>query len=81
MTTADALILTMPDEEASLRACIMAREQAPAIFIAMQTNHVSNAMHAVKGGADHVTIEEIVTAESTQRAVMLKLVGGDVGCN
>ncbi len=76
VTGADALILTIPDEESSLRACSQVRQAAPDIFIAIRTNHVSNAMRARQAGADHVTIEEIITAESMQQAVMRKLVAG-----
>jgi Trk K+ transport system NAD-binding subunit len=66
---ADALILTIPDEEAAMEACKEARRLVPKIFIAVRTNHVSNAMRATQAGADHVTIEEVVTAHAMQQAV------------
>ena len=72
---ADALIITIPNEDAAVAACSTARRIAPDLFIAVRTHHMSNAMRATRAGADHVTIQEIVTAESMQQAVMAKLVG------
>ena len=74
---AAALILTIPDEQASFRACAEARRVKPGIFIAVRTNHVSGAMRAKQQGADHVTVQEVVTAESMRQAVRLHLVGDD----
>ena len=71
---ADALILTVPDEQASLKACTEARKVSPRIFIAVRSNHLSGAMTMKSAGADHVTIEEIITAESMQQAVLARLV-------
>lgn len=70
---ADALILTVPDEEAVLRACEAARRIRPDIFIAARTNFLSKGMLASRMGADHVTIEELATAESMQKEVMHRL--------
>lgn len=61
---ADAVILTMPDEEAVLRACQTVRSMNAGAFIAARTNFLSKGMAATRLGADHVTIEEIATAES-----------------
>ena len=73
VSLADALILTIPDEEAAVRACAVARKLAPRIFIAARTNHVSQGMVASQAGADEVIVEEVVTADAMQRAVMRKL--------
>ena len=73
--TAHALILTIPDEEASLSACRRVRHMAPDIFIAVRANHISNGMRATKMGADHVAVQEVITAQSMQEAVMARLVG------
>ena len=73
--SAHAFILTIPDEEASLNACRQVRRMAPDIFIAVRTNHISNAMRATRQGADHVTIEEVITAQSMQEAVIARLMG------
>lgn len=67
---ADAIILTVPDEESVIRACAVARELAPDIFISARTNHVSKAMLATQAGADQVTVEEIITARAMQEGVI-----------
>ena len=76
IASADALILTIPDEEASIRACRTARRLAPKVFIAIRIHHLSNAMQATQAGADHVTVQELVTADAMQQAVMRQLDGG-----
>ncbi|HRJ49688.1 MAG: cation:proton antiporter [Phycisphaeraceae bacterium] len=62
--TADALVITVPDEMAVMRACQVARSLAPEIFIATRTTYLSQAIKARQLGADSVVVEEIVTAES-----------------
>ncbi|MEX0886584.1 MAG: NAD(P)-binding protein [Phycisphaeraceae bacterium] len=71
---AQALILTIPDEEAAVAACRVARELNPGIFIAARTNFLSKGLLATQAGADEVVVEEVVTAEAMQRAVMGYLV-------
>ncbi len=70
---ADAVILTIPDEEAVLRACQLVRSMNPAAFIAVRTNYLSKGMLATSLGADHVTVEEIATAESMAWEVTKRL--------
>jgi CPA2 family monovalent cation:H+ antiporter-2 len=60
---ADAVIITIPDEEAVLRACAVARKMAPKVFIAVRTSFFSKAMLATEAGADLVTVEEWATAQ------------------
>ncbi len=60
---ADAVIITIPDEEAVLRACAIVRKMAPKVFIAVRTNFFSKAMLATEAGADLVTVEEWATAQ------------------
>lgn len=67
---ADALILAIPNEDDALRACTLARQLAPHIFIAARTNFVSKGLLARQAGADYVVVEEVVTAQAMQRAVM-----------
>ncbi len=66
---AEALILTIPDEEAALKACETARLLAPNIFIAARTNYLSKGLLIAQAGADKVVIEEVVTAEAMRDAV------------
>jgi len=70
---AEAVILTVPDEEATLRACRVIRAMAPEVFIATRTNFLSRAIQAQELGADHVVVEEIATAEAMQREVITKI--------
>lgn len=70
---ADAVVLTIPDEDAVLRACQSIRRLAPGAFIAARTNYLSQAFRAAQLGADHVTIEEVVTAQVMEREVLAKL--------
>lgn len=67
---AAALVVTVPDQEAAVRACAVARSLEPDLFIAARTSILSQGMLASRAGADHVTIEEVATAESMQKAVV-----------
>ena len=80
---ADAVILTMPDEEAMLRACRVVRSIRPDIFVAARANALSRALQAMQLGADHAVVEEMVTAEAMASQVLLKvrqrIAGEDTG--
>jgi CPA2 family monovalent cation:H+ antiporter-2 len=67
---ADAIILTIPDDEATLRACHAIRELAPHVFIAARTNFLSGKFTAMALGADVVTVEEVATAQTMEREVL-----------
>lgn len=66
---ADALILTIPDEEAVLSSCRVARQMNPQIFIVARTNVVSKGFLAKGLGADVAVIEELAAAEAMERIV------------
>jgi len=66
----DALILTIPDDEAVTRACVAARRLAPQVFIAARMGVVSHLDMAREAGADHVTVDELAAAEAMVSAVM-----------
>jgi CPA2 family monovalent cation:H+ antiporter-2 len=68
--SADALVLTIPDEEAVLRTCAVARRRAPDIFIAARTRVVSKRQSLAEVGADSITVDETSAAEEMARAVM-----------
>jgi Trk K+ transport system NAD-binding subunit len=72
---ADVFVLAVPDEEDAVNACRVARELNPDIFIAARTNFVSKGMLCTQAGADCVIVEEIVTAQAMQRAIIEKLNG------
>ena len=68
---ADALVLTIPDEEAVLRTCAVARRRAPDLFIAARTRVVSKRAGLREVGADSVTVDETSAAAQMLRAVMV----------
>ena len=70
---ADALILTVPDETAVLRACMTARRRSTSMFIAVRTGLLSQSHAVTEIGADHVTVDEVATAEAMVRVVMERL--------
>lgn len=80
---ADAVILTVPDEEAVVRACRLIRSLRPDVFIAARLQALSMALQAMQLGADHTVVEEMATAEAMAREVILKLsqrqAGEDIG--
>ncbi|MFH0983551.1 MAG: NAD(P)-binding protein, partial [Planctomycetota bacterium] len=67
---ADALILTMPDEEAAARACAVARSRAPEIFIVARAHGLSREPALREMGADVVTVDEAAAAQSMLSAVL-----------
>jgi monovalent cation:H+ antiporter-2, CPA2 family len=73
LTEADAVILTMPDEEATLQACRVIRGLRPDIFIAARANVLSKALQAMQLGADHVVVEEMAAAEAMAAQVLHKI--------
>jgi CPA2 family monovalent cation:H+ antiporter-2 len=76
---ADALILTIPDEEAVLRTCAVARHRAPDIFIAARTRVVSKRASLMDVGADSVTVDETSAASAMLRAVVRRIGTGADG--
>ena len=71
---ATALILGIPDEDQAVIACRVARELSPDIYIAARTNFVSKGLLATQAGADHVVIEEVITAQAMKAAVVEHLI-------
>lgn len=73
---ADAVLLTMPDDEAALRATKHIREINTRAFVAVRTHYLSGAFLAKEAGADHVTVEEMATAEAMASHVHRKFSEG-----
>ncbi len=71
--SAHALVLTIPDEEAVLRSCAVARRRAPDVFIAARTRVVSKRTGLMEVGADSVTVDETTAATEMLREVMVRL--------
>ena len=67
---ADALVITIPDEEAVLRTCAVARRLAPNLIITARTRTAGRASAAAAHGADHVISDEIAAADAMQKTVL-----------
>lgn len=70
---ADAIVITIPDDEATLRAVGTARMLSANTFIACRMSFLSGAFRAYQAGADHATVEEVVTAEAMEKQILEKL--------
>jgi CPA2 family monovalent cation:H+ antiporter-2 len=72
---ADALLLTVPDDQAVLSACAAARKIAPDIFISARVSMVASKNATEKAGANLVVVEELTAAEAMTEACAVKLTG------
>ncbi|MCC7390125.1 MAG: cation:proton antiporter [Phycisphaerales bacterium] len=70
---ADAVLLTMPDHDAVLRACRLVRSIAPDCFLAVRSGFLSRGLQALAVGADQITIDEIATAAQMAEEVCGRL--------
>lgn len=70
---ADAVIVTIPDEDSMFRAVTQVRSQAPDVFLAVRVGFLSSAFRAQTLGADHATVEEVATAMTMEREVLAQL--------
>ena len=70
---ADAVVITIPDDEATLRAIATARGLSATTFIACRTGYLSGAFRAYEAGADHAVVEEVVTADAMEKQIFEKL--------
>ncbi|RMH13008.1 MAG: hypothetical protein D6695_05320 [Planctomycetota bacterium] len=71
--TARAVILTIPDDEAMVRAVRVVRAHRPDVFIAARSSVLSRAIEAKGLGADLVIVDEIAAAVSMSHEVVRKL--------
>ena len=67
--TAQALIVTTPDEGANLRACQVGRSMNADMCIVTRMNHLSAGIRAKSLGADAIVVEEVAAAEAMERVV------------
>ncbi|MCA9298360.1 MAG: cation:proton antiporter [Phycisphaerales bacterium] len=68
--SASAVVLTIPDDDAMLRACRAVRAMSSTVMLFARSNVLSRGLLAAQVGATHVTVEEIATAEALARQVM-----------
>lgn len=71
--TAEAVLLTIPDQDATLKAVRAVRAMRPDVFIGARAHVLSMAMRAKDLGADHVIVEELAAAESMSRETIERL--------
>ncbi|HEX2838257.1 MAG TPA: cation:proton antiporter [Phycisphaerales bacterium] len=67
---ADAIFITVPDDEAVLHAVQAIRDANPRIFIAARTKFLSGKVAALTLGANSVTVEEVATAVAMEREAL-----------
>lgn len=67
---ASAVVITIPDDDAAIRASAAVRRLNPKVYLAVRTNVLSRAMRAREAGADHVVVEEIEAADAMAREVV-----------
>lgn len=65
-----ALVLTIPDDDAVMRACRSARSLNPSVQIIARTTFLSKAMQAINLGANETIVEEMATAERMDGLVL-----------
>ena len=70
LSQADAFILTIPDEEATLKAVQIVRDVRPDLFLAARARVLSSKFVMMSIGADVVTVEEVATAVAMEREVL-----------
>jgi CPA2 family monovalent cation:H+ antiporter-2 len=73
LAEADALVLTMPDEGAILRAAARARAEHPDLYIAVRTGALSSVEAMMEAGVNHVTAEESAAADALAVCVTARL--------
>jgi CPA2 family monovalent cation:H+ antiporter-2 len=66
---AEAVLLTVPDDEAVIAACQAIRSLAPHVFIGARASYLSTGFRAGAAGADHVSVSEIAIAEAMAKQV------------
>ena len=67
--SAQALILTSPDENANMRACQVGRTMNAGMCIVTRMNHLGNGLRAKSLGADAIVVEEVAAAQAMERII------------
>ncbi|MCW5767765.1 MAG: cation:proton antiporter [Phycisphaeraceae bacterium] len=70
---ASVVVLAIPDDEATIRACRAIRQLAPDAFIAARAGMLRTGMALKEAGASIVAIDEIAAAESLTRDVVERI--------
>ena len=78
---ARALVLTIPDDAASVRAVQAAKSLAPDIKVVVRSQYVSRATEVQRQGADETVVEELATAQAMERLVEELVLGPGVNAD
>ncbi len=70
---ASIVVLAIPDDDATVRACRAIRSRAPGVFVAARVNVLRKGLAVKEAGASMVTVEEIAAAEAMTRDVLLEV--------
>lgn len=73
LETARAVLLTIPDDEAMVRACRAIRSINPEVFVAARSSVLSRALEAKSVGANLVMVDEIAAARAMADQVVEEL--------
>lgn len=73
ISDAAAVIVTIPDDDAALRAVAAVRQAAPEVFIGVRTQFLSGKMRALSLGADEVIVAEVAVASAMDRDLIAAL--------
>lgn len=73
LATADAVMVSIPDDEAALRAVQAVRLAAPDVFIGVRTQYLSGKVQAMMLGANEVVVAEVAVAVAMDRDMIRSL--------
>lgn len=73
LAQADAVMVTIPDDDAALRAVAAVRQASPDVFIGVRTQFLSGKVQALSLGADEVVVAEIEVALAMDRDMIRAL--------
>ena len=68
--SASVVVLAIPDDDATIRACRAIRTRAPDAFIAARASVLRKGLAIKEAGASVVPVDEIAAAESPTREVV-----------
>lgn len=73
LAQADAVMVTIPDDEAALRAVQAVRMAAPEVFIGVRMQFLSGKVQALMLGADEVVVAEVAVAVTMDKDMIRAL--------
>ncbi|MCC6286192.1 MAG: cation:proton antiporter [Phycisphaerales bacterium] len=71
--SARAIVIAVPDDDAMIRSTRLARKLNQTALILSRANALSSGLRAKGLGADHVVVEELITAEAMASQVLMRM--------